>query len=294
MRKIILAMLVGVGCLFADNFTLTPIVKAEFLGVQQIDKNAHAGSVIFGDNSFGVNATKGDLEVVGVVSLVDAPKLGVGLNKVHLVKTFSESFKLNVGYKDIPYGFWYTNCVNLPLIRTGNFDSTYKSYVIKTKAPQLGVKWKQGMVETDIVGYMHNGKYKSFAAKSEVNLGDVIAINVSVKSQNMDTSSVSIGGTANLGMFQLSGVYSRGVTENTTGSYVEFAIFPTDINITAIRADLLIDDMNNGMSSYSLSSVFYLTEEFYVGSEYTLQSNIVEYKYQKPTHRVTGLIGVEF
>lgn len=294
MLKIVLAMLVGAGCLFSNDLTVTPIIKAEFIGIQMIDTNVSAGSVIFGDNSFGVTATKGDIEVVGVVSLVDVPEFGVDINKVYISKKFNESLKLNVGYKDLPYGFWYSNCVNLPLVRTGNFDPTYESYVIKTKAPQIGITWKQGVVETDVVGYMHGGKYNSAVAKSEVNLGDVIAVNMSVKVQNVDTLSLAAGGSANMGKFQLSGVYSRSITENLTGSYVEFAVFPTDINVTALRADLLIDSLSNGISSYSLSTVFFLTENFYIGSEYTLQSNIVNTKSEKPTHMVTGLIGVEF
>jgi hypothetical protein len=305
MRKFAVALLVGAGCLCAttvdsttlmnqDELVIVTNVKAEFVGVQQIDNNAPSGSVLFGDNNFGVTATKGNVEVVGSVSLVDYPEFGVELNKVYISKGLGESFNLSVGYKDLPYGFWFTNCVNYPLARSGDFNTDYYAYVLKTKAPQIDLTFKRGIVTTDVAGYMHNGSFNSAVAKSEVNIGDVVALNASVKAQNLDTLSASVGGTANLGKFQLSGVYSRGITEKQTASYAEFAVFPTDINVTSIRGDILINDDHVGMSSYSLATLFFITENVYVGSEYTMKANIVNSELKTPTHWITGLIGVEF
>jgi len=295
MRKVIIAMFVGAACLFADDtLRVVPNIKAEFLGVQQVTKDATAGSVIFGDNNFGLTATKGDIEAVGSISLLDNQDFGVAVNNAYISKGLGESFKLTVGYKDLPYGFWFTNCVNYPLVRSGDFNPDYNSYIIKTKASQIDLTWKKGMVTTDVAGYMHNGKFNSAVMKSEVNVGDVIALNASVKVQNVDTLSIVCGTTANMGKFQLTGVYSRGITDKITGSYVEASVFPTDINVTSVRADVLVNDDNVGMSSYALSSMFFITENFYTGVEYTVKSDIVNSDLQTPTHWITGLIGVEF
>lgn len=296
MRKVIIALMFGVACLFADDsLKVVPHVKAEFLGIQQIDTGVGAGSVVLGDNNFGLTATKGNLEVVGSVSFVDSPEFGVDINKIYLTKGLGESLNLTIGYKDLPYGFWLTNCVNYPLVRSGDFNSVYDSYVIKTKASQIDLTWKNGMIITDVAGYMHNGKFNSAVAKSEMNFGDIIALNASIKIQNIDTLSIVCGTTANMGKFQLTGVYSRGITAENTGAYAEISIFPTDINVTSIRGDILLDSKtHSGLSSYSLSTLFFLTENFYTGMEYNLKSDILDSELQKPTHWVTGLIGVEF
>jgi len=306
MRKIVIAILVGAGCMFAnnidstkmleqDNLLLVTNIKAEFLGVQQIDKDAQAGSVIFGDNNFGVTATKGDLEVVGSINLVDYPNLGVEVNKAFISKGIGgETFNLTVGYKDLPYGYWLSNCVNYPLVRSGDYNPAYDAYIVKTKATQIDLKAKTGIVTTNVAGYVHNGEFNSAVIKTEANFNDVIVSNASVKIQNADTVSMVLGTTANIHKFQVTGVYSRGFTDKNTGAYTELSFFPTDRNVTAIRADLLMDDMNNGLSSYGLSTIFNITENLYVGSEYTLKSEIVDSKTQTPTHSITALIGVEF
>jgi len=306
MRKIVIAILVGSGCLFAnnidstkmleqDNLLLVTNIKAEFLGVQQIDKDAQAGSVIFGDNNFGVTATKGDLEVVGSVNLVDYPEFGVGLNKAFISKGIGgEKFNLTVGYKDLPYGYWLSNCVNYPLVRSGDYNPTYDSYIVKTKATQIDLKVKTGLVTTNVAGYVHNGEFNSAVAKTELNFEDAVVVNASVKIENVDTVSMVLGTTVNMNKFQVTGVYSRGFTAKNTGSYAELCFFPTDRNVTALRGDLLLDDSFDGMLSVGLSTIFNITENLYTGAEYTVKSNIVDSGTQNATHSITALIGVEF
>lgn len=301
----IVAILIGVVTVYSgtvdsiksvnDKLKFTPHIKTEFIGVQQLDTNMSIGSLIFGDNNFGITATKGDLEAVASVSLIDVPTFGVGIDKMYISKGLSDAFNLTVGYKDLPYGLWFSNCVNYPLVRSGDFNTEYSAYVIKTKAPQIGLTWEKGFLTTDVVGYMNNGKFKSVVAKSEFNLGDVISINASVKCPNLDTLSMACGGVANLGKFQLSGLYSHNFSNELSGAYAEFSVFPTDNNVTAVRGDVLINKYSQiGMTSYSLSSMFSITENFYVGTEYTLKSNVIKSKMQTPTHWITGIIGVEF
>lgn len=296
MKKLalILAMFVGMGTALADSLVVEPVIKAEVLLIQSIEEDAEP-VVVFGTNDFGVVATKGDVEVSGVVSIVDVPEYGVELSQVYLKKGIGEKFDITAGYQNIPFGYWTSNCVNYPLVRTGNYDPTFDDYIIKNKATQVEIGYTGNVIVADVAGYVGNsGTFSSVAGRFSADLA-IIAPNLSVNVEDADSVSVAVGAEVDLGTVALNGVYYRGVNTDRMGSYFEVAVFPTESIITAIRADLLANtETNDGQSSFSLSGIYLITDNVYAGIEYTLQSQVLDSDLQEPTHMITGLIGCEF
>lgn len=297
MKKLILAVAMLSACVFAGDTTktevkgyeFTPVLKSETILTSVLEDGARP-TIIFGDNDLGVMFTKDLLEVKAVLSLAD-----VTLSKVYIKQGFENGVNLLAGYSELPYGSWTSNCVNYPLVRTGNYDPAYESYKIKQYAPQVGGGYSNDVIEATVAGYVgENGNSTSLAAKIGADF-TIIAPNLSVRADNMDDVELAIGADIDLGVVGIYGVYSRGINVDRMGSYVEVSVFPTDFLITAIRADLLANtDTKDGLSSFSFSNLFLITDNIYAGIEYTLQSDVVDTELQKPYHLLTTLIGFQF
>ncbi len=296
MKKLILAFAVLATSIYAgeESLEVTPVIKSEVISSIALEDGARP-AVFFGSQDFGVIVNKGDVEVAGVVSLVDAPDYGVSLNKVYVKKGIGESFDITAGYKNLPYGHWTSNCVNYPLVRSGNSNPTYDAYKIKQKASQVEVGYTGSVLVADVAGYVgSNGEFGSVAAKLSADL-TILAPTVSVRADNMDSVDMTVGADVDFGVINFYGAYSRGVNVDRMGSYFEVSVFPTSFLITSLRADLLADtDTKDGITNFSLSNLFLLTDNVYAGLEYNIQSDVIDSDLQSAVHGLTAIIGCEF
>lgn len=293
MKRIILLLVALIGVSMADTLTVEPVVKSELVFVQEIDSEAPAGSLLLGEQDFGVEITKGKTSVVGVANFSgDVGNIEAGLSKALVTQKVNDAVSISAGYGTIPFGFWSSNSVNYPLARTGGWSGSYDA--IKTKALQTAVNYEKGLLKTEVAGYQGaSGSFKSVAGRVTADLA-LLAPEISFKSEDFESNSLSIGLTLDLGKIGVNTAYFTGLGDvDNAGTYLEVSVFPTEALIIAIRGETLnTKDFTDGETQFSLSTLYLLNEHVYFGMEYNAW--MVYSLFDEPLHTMTGLIGCEF
>ena len=266
---------------------VTPIIVAEFLAIQEINPEADAGSLIFGTNEFGATVATGPVDVVASINLNE--DLSVSVNKAYITHNMKEKFTLTAGYKNIPFGYWTTNCVNYPLVRTGGIVDA-----VKEKAIQLEFGAKNDLVDFKFAGYNNNGTFQSFATKATLDY-NVIGAGVSMKLEDFDQASLDLALLFDLDVVTVTASYYTGLNHSANGGYAEVSVLPNDNVIVSARAGMLTDrDLSAGDAQFSLAGLYFLNKYVALGLEYTAFSPIADSKLQTPEHWATGLIAFIF
>lgn len=291
---VLLMALVGAGSLMADSLEVTPVIQSEFVFVQTIEEDAPVGAIILGEQDYGVSLTKGKTNVTGVANFHgDVDAIEVGLTKATLTQTLNDNFSLTFGYADVPFGYWTSNSVNYPLARFGGWTGLYAP--VKTKALQTKVEFTKGLIVTEVAGYQANTEsgFKSIAGRIKADLA-LVAPELSIKSDNLDETSVSVGLGFDFGKVLVNTAYFTGLNDvDNAGVYLETTVLPTDVLLVTLRGETLnTQDFSDGETQFSLSGLYLLNDHVYFGAEYNAW---MEYTaMDSPLHTVTGLIGFAF
>ena len=289
---ILLIALIGAGCLFAEPLEVTPVIKSELLFIQTIEENATAGSLILGEQDLGITATKGKTTVQSVANFSGSvDNITVGLSRATITQGINDVVSVKAGYDTIPFGYWTSNSVNYPLARFGGYTGVYSP--VKTASLQVGLNVEKGIIKTELAGYQGtSGSLKSIAARVSADL-TIIAPELSIKSDDFDSTSVAIGIGIDLEKVLINTSFFTGLGDvDNAGIYFEFSILPTDAIIVAFRGESLNNkEFTDGEVQFSVSGLYLLNDNVYLGMEY---NSLTAYGSDDPVHTVTGLIGYEF